>query len=102
MTDNLRCWICEAPSVGVCCSSLGAISGPYCLECLQSPREPWGVLVGALVGCERGKVSEGVQPIITATLDFYSKTEDELWTEIERVDAEYDEYLQREAQQDAD
>lgn len=93
------CWICGSPSIGVRSSPLGAISGAYCLDCLEANREPWGVLVGCLMGCERGEVADWVKPIIKATLAFYNKTEDDLWNEVEKEIDEMDDYYRREEQE---
>lgn len=87
------CWICEQAAIGVRASAIGAISGAYCLECLSTGREPWAVLVGGLVGCERGQVGNWVVPIMEATLSFYGKTEDEFWDEVEKTGAGYKAHL---------
>lgn len=93
---DLKCAICGKPACGVSCSPLGAISSAYCVECLQSPRESWPVLVGCLMGCERNQVAEWVQPIIDATVAFYGKTEDDLWGDVERSWTEYEAYMRKE------
>jgi hypothetical protein len=40
---------------------------------------------------ERGHVADWFKPIIRATLEFYGKTEDELWEEAEAALLEYEE-----------
>ncbi len=94
---ELKCWICDQAAVGVRASALGAISGAYCLECLSTGREPWSVLVGGLMGCERGQVGNWVTPVIEATLAFYEKTEDDLWAAVEQAGANYEKHCQEEA-----
>jgi hypothetical protein len=68
---------------------MGAVSFAYCAECLKKHREPWGSLVGGLMGVGRGEEADWVKPIIQATLEFYGKSEDELWAEVEAADNEY-------------
>jgi hypothetical protein len=94
----LVCWICAKEALGVACSPLGAISGAYCRECLVEGREPWGVIVGALFGCERGKVADWMQPLIDRMVAFYGRTEDELWAEVAQAEREYDEACTAEPQ----
>jgi hypothetical protein len=84
------CWICHQPSLGVACSSLGAISGAYCRECLEAGREPWGVWVGTLMGVGRDDLHPDLRPYLEATLSFYGKTEEDLWADVEKACSDYE------------
>lgn len=95
-SDELRCNVCGEPAIGVAASPLGAISSAMCRECLELGRQPWHVLIGCLMGCERGEVAEWVLPIIEATLTFYNKTEDEMWDEVQLAVDEYEECMAEE------
>lgn len=92
----LKCDVCEKPAVGVAASTCGAVSFAYCGECLSLHREPWGALVANCCTLERGHVAEWFQPIIDATLEFYGKTEDDLWEEAEAFWKEYADYCNKE------
>jgi len=84
-----NCDICEKPAFMVAASPMGPISLAYCEECLDAKRENWNVLVGGLIGYEKGTEADWVKPIIEATLKFYNKTEDELWAEVKTTTEEY-------------
>lgn len=90
ISQNLPCWICENPAVGVVCSPLGAISGPYCIECLKAGRQPWNVLVGSLIGVTASTIHPGLRPLIDATLEFYKKSEKDLWDDVQKFGDELD------------
>ena len=78
------------PRKGVASSVFGAISNAYCMECLEAGREPWFCLVGGLSGIRNmDQLRDEVKPIIKATLEFYNKTEEQLWEEIRKIDEEY-------------
>lgn len=99
MTSELKCEVCQKPAIGVCSSVMGAITHGFCRECLTANRQPWTTLVGGLIGCARDHVADWTRPYIEATCEFYGKTEDELWEEVERVSKEYDEHMRREREQ---
>ena len=54
-------------------------------ECALKNRQPWYVLLGGLVGCQKGKVRPSIQSIIDATCEYYGRTENDLWNEMENV-----------------
>lgn len=92
--DIPSCVICGNVSIVVCSSSVGAISHAYCQECLDLGREEWNTLIGGLFGLSRDNIAGWMKSIIEATCAFYGKTEDDLWNDIARIDAEYEEYCE--------
>ncbi len=86
---NTPCQICGEPSTGVLNSACGPVSIAYCAECATNHREPWGLMVACCSMLNRGEVAEWLKPYIKGTLDFYGRTEDELWTEADTALAEY-------------
>jgi len=92
--NDLKCEVCGEPALGVCCSSLGAISCAFCEECLVLERQPYEVLLGGLSGLDGPEhVAEWVKSIIAATCEFYKKSENEMWDDVRQGDAEYEEYV---------
>lgn len=87
-----KCEVCGNPSVGVYASPLGAISCAFCKECGSKGRQPWFVVVGALMFVKRNELAEWTRPYVEATCAFYKKTEDELWAEVEKAQKEYEEH----------
>ena len=88
------CDICQGPAAGVVSSVLGAISYAICTGCAGKNVEPWPILVGGLYGLERGQVAQWVEPIIRDTLEFYGRTEDQLWEDVAALTRDYQAYLQ--------
>lgn len=94
--SSAKCEVCGSDDViGVASSSMGAISLSWCLDCAQSNREPWHVLVGGLVGLKKGEEHEGIRCVIEETCAFYGKTEDQLWEEVQKMDSALDAYMRR-------
>ena len=87
--EALTCEICKKPAIGVASSCMGPISHAYCRECLVARREVWTTLVAGLIGCEKGDVADWAKPTIAATLEFYKKTEDDLWREVKELAEDY-------------
>ncbi len=54
------------------------------------------MLVGGLIGVERGHVADWVKPVIEATLKAEDKTEDELWEDVDKSAREYREAMEKE------
>lgn len=79
---ELKCNVCGAPAIGVCCGSCGPISFAYCKECLEFGAEPYWALV-AYLGCggitKPEDVRKEYQATIEATCKKADKTEDEFW-----------------------
>lgn len=93
-----KCEICNKnDAAGVASSKLCPISHAYCGECISANREVWTTLVGGLFGCNKDFVSEWIRPIIKATCEFYGKTENELWAEVDRLEKDYEEYIKEQA-----
>lgn len=90
------CEICGGPGALVCSSSLGPISHAYCPDCVTADREVWGTLVAGLWGCRKYSVADWVKPTIKATCEFYGKTGDQLWEEVEKFEQEYMENRRKE------
>jgi hypothetical protein len=88
--SDLTCDICQKPAIGVCASSMGAISHAYCEECHRLGREPWTTLVGGLFGCRKDTIIDEVKSVIEVTCKFYNKTEDDLWTEVQILEKEFE------------
>lgn len=79
------------------CSVTGAISFAYCADCLRSGREPYGAVVARLIGITNmDGVAEWFKPIIRVTLEAENKTEEELFAEVARFEAGYEEYCNSE------
>jgi hypothetical protein len=78
---------------------MGPVSHAFCKECLTAKRQPWGTLVGCLVGCAKDGVADWARPYIEATCKFYNKTEDQLWEEVEQLGKDYDEHMRRRKQE---
>ena len=93
MTKDLKCEVCHEPAVGVCSSGMGPISHAFCKECLVENRVPWSTLVGGLYGCRKGHVAEYAKAYIEGTCEFYDKTEDELWAEVEKLEEDYENHV---------
>ncbi len=83
------CAICFNAAVGIAASSIGPISHPYCKTCLEANREVWHTLIAGLFGCSKGNVVKWVQDCINATCKFYNRTEDQMWTEVQKFEDEY-------------
>lgn len=90
-----NCEVCGLDTTHVCASSLGAISHALCDECLSLGRQPWTTLIGGLYGVRKDTCADWVKPIIKATCDFYGKTEDDLWAEVEKLEKDYEEYCRK-------
>ncbi len=90
------CEVCNQPAFGVYCSALGPISHAYCSSCMQAGLEPWGTLVGAMFGIGCANVPPEYQPLIQRICDFYKKTEEELWAEVDRVEQAYEAFSAQE------
>lgn len=89
-----KCGVCgkEAETV-VCCSSCGAISFAYCQECLNSGREPYDALVGmGLYYDDMNKTYK--QQVLLPSLKFFNKTVEEFNADVEKMDADYYDWLQ--------
>ena len=89
-----KCDVCgkEAETV-VCCSSCGAISFAYCQECLNSGREPYDALVGmGLYYDDMNKTYK--QQVLLPSLKFFNKTVEEFNADVEKMDADYYDWLQ--------
>ena len=97
MPKEPTCEICGKPAAGVASSRMGAISHAYCLDCLHNDREVWSTLVGGLFGLSPDTVADWVKPIIESTCKFYGRTEEDLWSEIRRLEEDYDAYCKAEA-----
>lgn len=95
--EEMKCEVCGQTAIGVYCSTTGAISFAYCRECVENLREPWSALVANCSTLERGHVADWFKPVIKATLEFYGKTEDELWEEAESAWKEYEEFMKNAA-----
>lgn len=90
-----KCDVCgkETETV-VCCSSCGAISFAYCQECLNSGREPYDALVG--MGLYYDDINKTYkQQVLLPSLRFFDKTIEEFNADVEKMDAEYYDWLQR-------
>jgi hypothetical protein len=104
MAEEIKMPLCEVcrknPSVGVCCSALGAISHAYCGECLSAGREPYSTLVGGLFGIRsREDLAEGVwESVVQPTLDYYKKSEAQLFDDIRQLEDEFDAYCEGEGE----
>jgi hypothetical protein len=93
---ELKCEVCGKPAVGVCSSIFGAISCAFCKECLQAGREPYGNLVGGLSGIESYKgLADWAKDAIKPTLEFYGKTEEDLFVDIKKNDDDFEEYMRK-------
>ena len=79
------CDVCNGGPCYVVASPLGPISIRICEECALKNRQPWYVLLGGLVGCQKRKVRPSIQSIIDATCEYYGRTENDLWNEMEDV-----------------
>lgn len=89
-----KCDVCgkEVETV-VCCSSCGAISFAYCQECLNSGREPYDALVGmGLYYYDMNKTYK--QQVLLPSLKFFNKTVEEFNADVEKMDADYYDWLQ--------
>lgn len=89
------CDVCgEREAIGVACSSTGAVSFAYCIECLRSKREPYGALIASLFGMSNmDEVAPWYHPIVTATLKAEGKTAEELFADIAAFEKEYEEAM---------
>jgi NMD protein affecting ribosome stability and mRNA decay len=59
-----------------------------CVACKYANRLPWDVLVGLVLGS--GLQGAGaLQRYIHATCDYYGRSENELWSEVEQTEYEY-------------
>lgn len=88
-----KCEICHKEPAFVACSIFGAISHALCQECSVAGRKPWATLVGVLAVCDPSHVAEWVKPIIQTTCEFYKKSEDELWAEVEEFNRGYEKLM---------
>ena len=89
-----KCDVCgkETETV-VCCSSCGAISFAYCQECLNNGREPYDALVG--MGLTSDIINKSYkEQILLPSLRFFGKTLEEFDADVEKMDAEYYDWLQ--------
>lgn len=98
----LKCEVCGKLANHVFASCLGPISHAYCVECIQAGREVWTTLVGGLFSLTRETVGEWIKPIIKATCEFYGKTEDDLWRDIEDYNKSFDEYMKQKEKKEWD
>lgn len=98
VTKALKCDICgSSENVDVRSSGVGPISLAYCYECAMAGREQWAVLVGSFYGLTRENAHEAAHEIIKATCEFYGKTADDFWREIDELDRQMEEYEKQEA-----
>lgn len=90
----MKCSVCGSKSnVSVCNSVFGAVSFAYCTECLQHNREPYGAMIGSLLGIRSlDEIADWIKPYIVGTLTFYDKTETDLLADIKEAT---DDYLKR-------
>lgn len=97
---GLKCDVCgheetEEARVGVCCSAFGPISCAYCMTCLRSGYEPYGIMVGGLMGVVeegvdiRNSIREDLIPTIQANLDRTGRTWEDLQNDLLEAEAEY-------------
>jgi hypothetical protein len=94
---NNTCEICNKESDGylqVCSSSIAAMSVAMCSECLRSGAEPYGVLVGVLMGCTKETTSPCLYDTIEATCKVNNKTEEEFWADCKEAEEDYIKYCE--------
>jgi hypothetical protein len=93
------CDVCgkETDTGGIACSSLGPISLYYCQECLQSGREPWGILVSTISSTNQEDYRPEFIEYVETLLEYYNKTWEDLVQEAKAFWKEYEEYLKQEA-----
>ena len=89
-----KCDVCgQETEVFVACSSCGGVSFAYCSECLNAGREPYDALVGiGLISDCMNKTYR--QQILLPSLKFYGKTIEEFNADVEKMDADYYDWLQ--------
>lgn len=94
----MKCDVCgSGKDTRVASSAMGAVSFSYCTECLVANREPWAALVGGLVGCRSMEdVASWARPIVRATCEFYERSLESLFLEIEVLEREYVEAMRKE------
>ena len=63
-----ECDVCKAPSIGVACSALGAISFAYCQACAAAGCEPYSMLVCEMALFIEGRAAGWLEETIIATL----------------------------------
>lgn len=86
MTDgDLKCEVCGASPAAVCCSSMGPMSCAYCLDCLGSGAEPYGVLVAGIACIGINNLHPDMDPIIDASLKIAGKTRQDLERDVRKV-----------------
>lgn len=93
-----KCDVCgkEAETV-VACSSCGAVSYAYCRECLNGGLEPYDALVG--MGLPYDCINKSYkQQILLPSLRFHGKTIEEFNTDVEKMDADYYNWLQHQGE----
>lgn len=83
--SGATCDVCGKASIGVGCSSLGALSLAYCLECSTSGAEPYDLTVGmvAMLGGSLEALAEWFHPMLFATVLRVNKTAEEFWSDVE-------------------
>ncbi len=89
-----KCDVCgKEAETFVACSSCGAVSFAYCQECLNQGREPYDALVG--MGLTSDIINKTYkQQILLPSLEFYGKTLEEFDADVEKMDADYYDWLQ--------
>ena len=90
---DILCDVCgQENAVGVGASITGPVSFAYCSSCLKQKREPYGALVGGLIGCDiecLEDVAEWYLPYIHGTLEAEGKTVEEFLADIREATEEY-------------
>lgn len=61
-----------------------------CGSCSYARLLPWDVLVGLLLGCGMQQAQQ-FSGVIRATCDFFSRSESELWAEVNSIQQSYTE-----------
>lgn len=89
-----KCDVCgKETEVFAVCSSCGGISFSYCVECLCLGREPYNALVG--MGLTSDCINKQYrEKILLPSLSFHGKTIEEFNADVEKLDADYYDWLQ--------
>jgi hypothetical protein len=90
-----KCDVCgqDVDKLYVCSSAMGAISFAYCGKCLALGLEPYDALVGGLCGLHSmDEIRSDLHLIIERSLDFYGKTQEELFADIKKLEEDYEKY----------
>ena len=82
--SGLVCDVCGAAAIGVCCSSLGALSLAYCQACADVGAEPYDLTVGmaSMIGDRIEDYAPHFHPILFATVVRAGKTAEEFWADV--------------------